>query len=320
MGPGRRQASSDCARPRDATYSLVRRSSNWWKVCSDRSSPHGAPAGPDVIPGSVAPRVDHPRHGPWPRDRPILPRHRRRARRDGGRRHLTAHRPRPAGDDVPAAGEGPLRQGRRNRRRQTAHDRLAAAQLGDWPRLHVRPGLDFPPRRARPAHRADHRRPRPLHRHGPRVERPVLRRPRSHRHARGHQLRLPGAHVRRARLVLPADPAVVARPGNHQRRILLPVHRHLRRRVPGHPAARRRRLPHRRRESQGPRLVRIDFHPPAFPRSRSSACCTRSSCCSPCRASRSLRSRGRSPASHCRCWPTSWACSSSPSPPRRRRE
>jgi ACR3 family arsenite transporter len=44
---------------------------------------------------------------------------------------------------------------------------------------------------------------------------------------------------------------------------------------------------------------------PGSARSRSSGCCSPSSCCSRCRATPSPGSRSRSCASRCRCWPTS---------------
>ena len=49
---------------------------------------------------------------------------------------------------------------------------------------------------------------------------------------------------------------------------------------------------------------------PGSGRSRCTACCSRSSSCSPCRARRSLPSRWTWPGSRCRCWPTSPSCGS----------
>ena len=47
---------------------------------------------------------------------------------------------------------------------------------------------------------------------------------------------------------------------------------------------------------------------PRSARSRCTDCCSRSSCCSRCRARRSPRGRWTSPGSRCRCWCTSRSC------------
>jgi ACR3 family arsenite transporter len=73
-----------------------------------------------------------------------------------------------------------------------------------------------------------------------------------------HQLRVPDPGVRRARLVLPAGAARLARAVHHQRRLLRHRHRAQRARVPRRPAA--GRVPHAHPGRAGPRarLVRGD--------------------------------------------------------------
>ena len=110
---------------------------------------------------------------------------------------LAADRARPAGDDVPGAGQGPLRRARPRHRRPAAAGLLAGAQLGRRPGADVRPGLAAAARPARVPHRPDHRRAGPLHRHGAHLERPGLRRPRGRRRPGRAQLRLPGPRLRR---------------------------------------------------------------------------------------------------------------------------
>ena len=60
--------------------------------------------------------------------------------------------------------------------------------------------------------------------------------------------------------------------------------------------------------AKGTRVVRAAVPAPHRPRSPCTACCSPSSCSSPCRATRSPPTRGTSPASPCRCSPTSPSC------------
>ena len=82
--------------------------------------------------------------------------------------------------------------------------------------------------------------------------------------------------------------------------------------LPRHPAAGRVPHPHPRRARQGPRLVRSARSCPGSARSPCTGCCSPSSCCSPCRATPSPASPSTSPASRCRCWPTSPSCGAAP--------
>ena len=73
---------------------------------------------------------------------------------DRGRRHLAADRDRAAGDDVPGAGQGPLRPARQRHGRPAAARLLAGAQLAGRPGADVHPGLAAaagPARRTAPA-------------------------------------------------------------------------------------------------------------------------------------------------------------------------
>ncbi len=60
--------------------------------------------------------------------------------------------------------------------------------------------------------------------------------------------------------------------------------------------------------ARGTRVVRSNSSCHASDRSPCTGCCSRSSSCSPCRATRSPRTRSMSPASPCRCSPTSPSC------------
>ncbi len=98
-----------------------------------------------------------------------------RAESRSGRRDLTADCARSTGDDVPGAGQGPLRPAGHRDRRPQAAGKLARPELGRRPRVDVRVGVAAAARSARLPHRPDHRRPGPLHRHGHHLERPRLR-------------------------------------------------------------------------------------------------------------------------------------------------
>ncbi len=132
----------------------------------------------------------------------------------------------------------------------------------------------------------------------------ALRRPRARRRARRLQLALPGRRLRAARLLLLDRAPGLARPGHARVRGRdlggRPHGAHL----PRHPA--RRRLPHppdRARRRGG------DWYERAFcrgsRRSPSTACSSRSSCCSRSRATGSPRSLSTSPESRCLCSSTS---------------
>ncbi len=131
-----------------------------------------------------------------------------------GRRHLVAHRTRPADHDVSGSGQGPLRPTRHRHRRPEVAGQLVGTQLGARPGADVRAGLAAAARSARIPHGPDHRRTGALHRHGDHLERPRLRRPRSRRRARRIQLGFPGDHVRRTRLVLSLGATRLARAWN----------------------------------------------------------------------------------------------------------
>ncbi len=75
--------------------------------------------------------------------------------------------------------------------------------------------------------------------------------------------------------------------------------------LPRYPAAGRLPDPHPRRAGPRPRPGTRSASCPRSGRSRCTACCSPSSCCSPCRVTPSRPSRGTSPASRCRCSPTS---------------
>ena len=142
---------------------------------------------------------------------PAGARARRRAVGRRGRGRLAADRHRAAGDDVPGAGQGPLRPARHGHRRPPHARRSAWCSTGGRPGADVHPRLGVALRPARVPHRADHRRAGPLHRHGHHLERPRLRRPRGGGGARRPQLAVPGRRVRRARLVLPLGAPRLAR-------------------------------------------------------------------------------------------------------------
>ena len=147
--------------------------------------------------------------------------------------------------------------------------------------------------------------PGPVHRHGHHLERPRLRRPRGRGGARGAQLGLPGRRVRGARLVLPVGAARLARPAAGDPRRLAVADRGLGAGLPRHPAAARLPLAQGGREALGANGIRDSRSSRASARGRSTGCSSRSSCSSPCRATRSPATRSTSPASPCRCSPTS---------------
>ena len=143
-----------------------------------------------------------------------LPRSRRRAAPEPVQRRddLDPDRHRPHPDDVPAAGQGPVRgdgSGLPQRPRARA---LPRAELGRRADPHVRPGRALPARQARVHGRADHDRPGALHRDGHRLERPGQGRHRVLRGPRRLQLDLPGALLLDLRLRLHHGPADLVRP------------------------------------------------------------------------------------------------------------
>ena len=168
---------------------------------------------------------------------------------------------------------------------------LALPLLGDRAAPDVHARLAAAARPARLPHRRDHRRPRPLHRHGADLERPRQGRPRPGSAARRLQRRLPDRRLLAARLLLPDGAARLARPRHPGLR-----GRHLGGRphrpdLPRHPAHRRLPHPPHRTEAERPRLVRAARSFPGSARSPSTACSSRSCCCSRSRATRSPRSR-----------------------------
>ena len=204
--------------------------------------------------------LDRARHGSRARPRQADPQSQRRPRQAAGRHRQPADRARPAADDVPGAGEGPLRGARsredRRRLRPALLRRVVVPLVGDRAAVHVHAGLALPRRPARLPHRRDHRRPRALHRDGADLERPRQGRPRPGGGARRLQRALPGRRVLAARLLLSDRPARLARPGHAGLR-----GRHLGGRahsadLPRHPAHRRIPHPPDRAEAQGTRLVR----------------------------------------------------------------
>ena len=140
----------------------------------------------------------------------------RLARQAAGRHGQPADRRRPAADDVPGAGEGPLRGPRprpsRWRQRPPLLRRLAVPLLGRRAAADVRAGLDLPLRPARVPHRRDHRRAGALHRDGAGLERDRPRRPRARRRAGRLQRDLPARRLLAARLLLPDRAPGLARP------------------------------------------------------------------------------------------------------------
>ena len=61
-------------------------------------------------------------------------------------------------------------------------------------------------------------------------------------------------------------------------------------------------------KARGRDVVRAAVPAPRSARGRSTGCCSPSSSCSRCRATRSPPTRWTSPGSRCRCWPTSRSC------------
>ena len=62
----------------------------------------------------------------------------------GSRQHFPAHRAGAPDHDVPAAGEGALRQDAGSDGRYPSDGRINRAELGRWPRIHVCARLDIP--------------------------------------------------------------------------------------------------------------------------------------------------------------------------------
>ncbi len=102
-------------------------------------------------------------------------------RADGRRAHQPADRLRPDPDDVPAAGEGEIRDAAEGLFRREDRRLIAAAELGSRPNPDVcarggvlwlhRPGVVRPGRSLGPVHDwPDHGGHRPLHRHGAGLE------------------------------------------------------------------------------------------------------------------------------------------------------
>ena len=108
------------------------------------------------------------------------------------RHHVDSDRGRPDPDDVPAAGEGPLRGAGQGLPQQAGARALARAELGHRPAADVRARRRVPARQARVHARPDPHRPRALHRDGHRLERPGQGRHRVLRRPRRVQLDLPG--------------------------------------------------------------------------------------------------------------------------------
>ena len=174
-----------------------------------------------VFSRSLPAGVDHRRHGAGAS--PGTPRSRAELRpgRRQDRLRLAADRAGTTGDDVPGAGEGPLRRDPPDHRRSPPDGPVAGAQLGGGTGADVRPGLGLPARPARLPHRVDHRGARAVHRDGADLERPRLRRPGGRRGVGGHQLGVPSAGVLGARLVLPGRAAGLAGPAHGVRGLLV---------------------------------------------------------------------------------------------------
>ena len=165
-------------------------------------------------------------------------RHRAEHHAPVGRHDLDPDRPRADPDDVPAAGEGPLRGVAAGLPQHEDSRHLAPAQLGDRspPDVRARPGV--PGRQARVRHRADPDRARTLHRDGHRLERPGTGRHRVCGGAGRLQLAVPGVLLLGLRLRLREDRSALDRSRlrsggpvqDHDRR-----HRPERLHLPGHP-------------------------------------------------------------------------------------
>ena len=211
-----------------------------WLACSPPStSPTSARdrlrpahrAGPGrrqaVDPRPVPAGLDRPGDGRRPAARADGAGAGRGAVRRRGRRGLAADRRRAARDDVPGARQGPLRPAGHGDRGPTAARLEPRAQLARRARPDVRAGLAAPAGPARVPDRPHHRGAGPLHRHGDHLERPGVWRPGGGRGARGPQLGLPGARVRRAGVVLPVGAAGVAGPAAERPRHLAVADRHV---------------------------------------------------------------------------------------------
>ena len=189
--------------------------------------------------------------------------------------------------------------------------RLAGAELARRPGADVRAGLVLLPDLPDLPHRTDHRRTRPLHRHGPDLERPrraaTVKPPpcwsRSTRCSRSS----PSPHsatstCRCCRAGWACRPRALS--------VSVMAHRRLGAGLPRHPARSPATSPAAwAKARRGRDLVRGARSCPGSARSRCTGCCSRSSCCSRCRATRSPPGPVTSPASRCRCWPTSRSCS-----------
>ncbi|MET3802430.1 hypothetical protein ABID70_002385 [Clavibacter michiganensis] len=200
--------------------------------------------------------VDPRRDGRGPPARGVRPCGRRGAARVQRRVGERPDRRRAAGDDVPGPGEGPVLGRAPGRRRPAPADLVARDELDRRPRAHVRPRVAAAAGPAGVPDGPDHRGPRPLHRDGADLERPRVRRPGGGGVPRRGEQRLPGPRVRRARLVLPPAPAVLAGAPDDERRVLVLGHHRERAGVPRDPAAGRLPVPPHRRAREGPRLVR----------------------------------------------------------------
>ena len=196
----------------------------------------------DERPGPVPPGVDHRRYGGRAAARTPGARPGPRPRRGEDRVGVAAHRLGPARDDVPGAGQGPVRRDPPRHGQQAADGPLPGAQLGARPCAHVRAGVAVAARPSRVPDGPDHRRVGPLHRDGADLERPRLRRPRGRRGPGRGQLGVPGDRLLRAGLVLPAGPAELAGPADHLGGVLRVGDLRERAGVPRHPAG--RRVPH----------------------------------------------------------------------------
>ena len=171
---------------------------------------------------------------------------------------ITTDRSGASGDDVPGAGQGPLRPPRvRHRRSQTASQRTTAGVVAR-PGADVHSRVDFPARSARVPHRDHHRGPGALYRDGHHLERSRPRRPGGSRRPGRDQLGDPGAVLRRAGLVLPLGAAGVAGVDADDRRVLNMADRQVGAHLPGHPPDRGLRNPALRRKGKGACVVRVD--------------------------------------------------------------